>query len=450
MSDIKYPTNKKLYPFQIETIEKTLSFFAANKSKAAYVANQMGTGKSPTSVVTANTLNAKHVLIVCPAVMRLTWETEVKNWTTLDSPTIQVVLTGKDLTTKTERTNYLITSYSLAATKTHADILSKMTFDLVICDESHYLKNFKALRTKALLKSILPNGTYKLLLSGTPMTSGAADLYTTFNFILPELFPTWHYFVNRYCHRRVTPFATLYTGVKNSEELSQVIRKYFYIRYRKEDVLKELPGKQHQHIRLESKYSVKLHGKSAAEEKQLTEDIKKVEDALKNGKVVVLPASLAEHRRLQGEAKAPAVAEYAKELLEQNIPLVIFAHHKNVIAKLKELLSVYNPYVVTGETSMPDRQAAIDGFQAGKSNLFIGNYVAAGIGCTLTKASTVLLAEVDYSPAVVNQAIDRCHRIGQKDSVNIYWFVVEKSIDERIESIVRQKTLDFEKLLDKS
>lgn len=437
----------KLYPFQEETVERSLNFLKQNISHSVYVANEPGLGKSATSVITANRLKAKRILVVCPAIMRSVWQDQIRLWTDIPDHTTHVVYSGKDLSLKTPKVNYLITSYSLASSSAHADLLAADTFDLIILDEAHYLCNYKAKRTKVILARIAPKATYKILLSGTPMSSGASQLYTTFSFILPDLFPSWFYFVSRYCHKKVTPFATMYTGVKNADELSSIIRSKFYIRYKKEEVLKDLPAKQHLTIPLESKYSVKLHGTDAL---TIEQDLKAVEAAVLDGRPIVLPASVAGLRRLQGEAKAGPVAEYAHELLEQQIPLVIFAHHKAVITKLACLLADYSPRVISGETSMTDRQTAVSEFQSGKCNLVIANFQAGGIGITLTRSSNVLLAELDYSPAIIDQAINRCHRIGTLNSVQIHWFSVTESMDARIEKILRDKTESFNSLLDKS
>ena len=84
---------------------------------------------------------------------------------------------------------------------------------------------------------------------------------------------------------------------------------------------------------------------------------------------------------------------------------------------------------LTGETGMADRQQAVDDFQAGKVPLFIGNIQAAGVGITLTRSSTVIFAELDWVPGNLSQAEDRCHRIGQTESVLVQHVVLEGSLD---------------------
>ena len=310
----------------------------------------------------------------------------------------------------------------------------------------HNCKNKSSKRTRAVIADLWPRCTYRILLSGTPMTRNVVDCWVPFHNILPEKFPTFHEFVERYSYSRMTKWAIDYYGLKNAEELSDIIRKHFYIRYKKEEVLTELPPKVWQKITLPASYSIKV---SARQAKELYEQSKSILDDITRDRVAYVPPTMAEHRRLQGEAKVPAVVEFAQELLEQDIPVVIFAHHKAVVAALMESLKFHMPVCITGETNPTDRAAAVEAFQAGTTNLFIGNFVAAGVGITLTRSCTVILAELDWTPATINQAVDRLHRITQKNQVTVYYFIVRDSIDSTIEEIVISRTKDFNRLLDK-
>jgi SWI/SNF-related matrix-associated actin-dependent regulator 1 of chromatin subfamily A len=449
-NDLKIPYGKTLYPFQIETIRKTLHFLRQNESHACYVANEMGLGKSVTSLVTANTLKSERVLIICPAVMRLVWEQEIYAWcriTTNSVPKVKVVLSSNDLH-GVATASFVICSYSLIVDQKVLAALTKgneTCWDLLICDEAHALKNKKAKRTRAVIQDIWPKCVNKVFLSGTPMTRNVVDCYVPFHAILPKSFPSFASFVESYSHMRITQWGIDYYGLRNHEELSQIIRSNFYIRYRKEDVLTELPPKVWQKIQLPPEYSVKVQASNA---EKLRKEKQQILDYISQDKGVIVPASMAEHRRLQGEAKVPAVLQFAEDLLEQEIPIVIFGYHKAVIAALQTGLAKFNPVVITGETSSVERQEAITSFQSGNTNCFIGNIVAAGSGITLTRSCTVIFAELDWVPATLAQASDRVHRIGQKDQVTIYFFVVEDSIDSTIEELVVNRARDFKKLLD--
>ena len=125
-------------------------------------------------------------------------------------------------------------------------------------------------------------------------------------------------------------------------------------------------------------------------------------------------------------AKIPHVIEHLKDCLE-NGPVVFFAHHKDVIAAINEAFP--DAVKITGDVGMEDRQTAVDAFQAGKTNLFLGNILAAGVGITLTASAHVVFGELDWVPGNMSQAEDRCHRIGQEQSVLVQHLVLEGSLD---------------------
>lgn len=436
------PYDLKLLPFQEETVRKTLKFLSLNKSKSCYVANEPGLGKSVTSLVTANTLHTKRVLIICPAIMRLVWQAEIYKWCRLSVtsfPKVCTILTSPNVAIS-HTASYVICSYTLASQVSVLKNLCSQSFDMLIVDEAHCCKNKKAARTKAVLIDLWKISTYKILLSGTPMTNSSVDLYMPFHTILPDSFPSFAAFVEKYSYQRITPWGIQYYGLKNASELSKTIRDNFYIRYRKVDVLKDLPPKQWQKIILPRTYSVEVAIKDA---EKLKKEQQQLLEHLETNATFIPPATLAEHRRLQGEKKASAVAEFCEELLEQEIPIVVFAHHKSVVAAIAKALDKYKPRTITGESSSQARQEAIDDFQNGKFNCLVANIVAAGVGCTLTRSTTVIMAEMSYSPAENDQAVCRCHRIGTKGQVMIYYFVVQDSIDEAISEIIARKTRDF-------
>ena len=90
----------------------------------------------------------------------------------------------------------------------------------------------------------------------------------------------------------------------------------------------------------------------------------------------------------------------------------------------------------------------MDTFQAGKADVFIGTIGAAGVGITLTKASHVVFAELDWVPGNMSQAEDRCHRIGQDNSVLVQHLVVDGSIDARLAKVLVKKQKVLDKTLD--
>ena len=99
----------------------------------------------------------------------------------------------------------------------------------------------------------------------------------------------------------------------------------------------------------------------------------------------------------------------------------------------------------TGELYWLERPE--ESFQAGKKKLLILNYIAGGFGLTLTSGHTAMCVELDWNPTTLAQAAGRFRRIGQKKTVNIYYFPTIKSIDEHVINVVRSKMSAFNKVM---
>jgi hypothetical protein len=157
---------------------------------------------------------------------------------------------------------------------------------------------------------------------------------------------------------------------------------------------------------------------------------------------------------MNAERKLPDAITYIKDCLEQTDKVVVFAHHIHIIDGLMDGLKEFNPVKVTGSVKNEDRQTAVDTFQTDKAcRVFVGNIKAAGVGLTLTAASHVIFVEASWSPADIQQAADRCHRIGQKDNVTVDLLTISESIDslvlhsvltkmDVIDRIIKESTMD--------
>lgn len=436
----------ELRPFQVATVKEMLNFLTTGEAHAVYNASEMGLGKSIETIATLESLNFKKVLIICPAVMRLVWRDEINKWAK-HTHNIFVIANGADSKKSFMHTaEWVIVSYDLAAKEAITAKLLAKEFECIVLDESHMVKTSRAKRTKAVLKTLWPKIPYRIALSGTPFTSSVMDGYTLFSRMLPSAFTGWADFANRYSYSRPTPWGMKYYGVKNHEELSKIIRKYFYVRYTKDEVLTELPDKTYQRVALGYEYLLKV---PKTEAEKLKQQMEVLQAAVQRGETLpVISDAIASQRRLQAELKVPAIVEFVVDKLEQEIPIVVFSWHTSVLMNLYQALAKYNPAVIYGATAQAKRMEEIKRFQSGETNLFIGNMAAAGVGITLTRASTVVLAELDWSPSVISQAVDRCHRIGQKDAVTVYYFVVNDSLEESIIETVMQKVEAFNKVLD--
>lgn len=431
-----------LLPFQEEGVAKMLHFL--KESNACYNASEPGLGKTIMTIEALNRLSCGKVLVISPSIMKLTWAAEIMKWTKVPNPRICVILTGRDVR-DSKGSNFTICSYGLASAPNIRGVLASETWDAIVVDENHMLKNRKTARTISVYGHLWPKARYRIGLSGTPFTNSITDGFTAFHNMSPDTFPDFRSFAGRYAYFKHSPWGPKYYGLRNGEELSKLIRSKFFLRYRKDEVLKELPDKTFSKVLLDSSFAVKIP-KDAAEKVKLEAEM--LIKALNSGESPSIPTNLASLRRMQAEAKLKPVIEFCKDFLDQDIPIVLFAYHRSVIHRLEVELASYKPLIITGDTSATDRFDRVKKFQDGESNLFIANMIAGGVGVTLTRSSNAIFVELDWNPHSVIQSCDRLHRIGQKNAVTIHYFVVKDSIEERIVSVLMDKAKTFSKVID--
>lgn len=450
----------KLKPFQVTGANQIVSFLKTNPGGGAYLADEMGLGKTAQAIEACNIMGFKRVLVIAPAVVVTNWVQEIEMWMPPSSEPLHLqneritIETAASSTTikKLRAANWAITTYGLAAKPENAQELSEGLWECLILDESHYLKTTSSQRSKSILKLLWPKIPYKICLSGTPITDSVMDGYTLFSRLAPNdpHLTSWHSFGNRYAKRKTVPWGAGFEfyGLKEdkADELSKKIRENFFIRRLKKDVQKELPDKIFTRITLPKKYCLKLP-KDEAE--ALRHQARALADAIeKNKPLPVIPATLQGKRRAQGVLKVKPAVEFIEYFLEQKIPVVVFAYHREVMESLRANLILHSPSLITGDTPTKIRGEQVENFQNGNTNLFLGQIIAAGIGINLTRASHVVLIEHDWTPSNILQAIDRAHRLTTKDTVNVYSLVVEGSLDERIIDVLVAKAQTIERILD--
>ena len=433
-SDIEVPVPPGLYylPFQKAVIE------FINQQRNVLVADEMGLGKTIQAIGYIN-LNPeiKTVLVICPASLKLNWKSELQKWLTR-SFSINV-LNGHGLADIT------ITNYE--SVKTNFDILKSRMWDLLILDESHYIKNYKAQRTKFITgfyvdkkKGIWTAGLkdyakQKILLTGTPVLNRPMELFTQLKVLGNELGKNPFAFMSKYVETDRWGGAV---GSKNLEELQLRLRTTCMIRREKKDVLLELPDKLRQVITLPREIL------SDSDRKNMDMIIQYLSESwdVATGKLTSsrIPFDeIAEMRHLQAVKKIPYVIEHLENVLENEDKVVIFAHHHDVIDAIHDKFRDIS-VVATGNETLKERDEAVNRFQNDPNvKLFIGSIQAMGVGITLTASSTVIFAEVEWRPGDLFQAEDRLHRIGQKSTVLVQYLVINDSIDSYMINKILEK-----------
>lgn len=411
------------------------------------IADEMGLGKTVEALGVINSdESARRVLIVCPASLKLNWQRECERWLVGD---LLVGVAGKKWP---DEADVVIINY---------DILGKWerelagSWDVLVADECHYVKNRDAKRSKRLYAI---EAERKLFLTGTPILNRPIELFAIASALDEGAFGHFWNFANRYCNPMRTNFGWDFSGAANLEELHEVLRGTIMIRRTKAEVLPDLPPKRRQVIELSSEKLEKLvrHEKDAwSEHKERLAELKRrgtdggahaADGELEELRKQVRESfgELAQMRQATAIAKVPLVVDHLQNALEASPKLVVFAHHREVVEQLAE---PFGDAAVTlrGGDSVEARQHAVDRFQDDpECRVFVGSIMAAGFGLTLTAASHVVFAELDWVPANLTQAEDRTHRIGQRSSVLVQHLVLQDSLDARmVQSLIKkQKTVD--------
>ncbi|KAM7153617.1 SWI/SNF-related matrix-associated actin-dependent regulator of chromatin subfamily A-like protein 1 isoform 2-T2 [Macrochelys suwanniensis] len=414
-----------LMPFQREGVN-----FAISREGRLLLADDMGLGKTIQAICIAAYYRKEWpLLVVTPSSVRFTWAEAFHRWLPSLSPeSTNVILTGKDnLSAK------LINIISF-------DLLSKMdkqlkdTFQVVIIDESHFLKNTKTARCRAAMP-LLKAAKRVILLSGTPAVSRPAELYTQIVAVRPTFFPQFHSFGLRYCDAKKMPWGWDYSRSSNLGELKLLLEESVMIRRLKSDVLSQLPAKQRKMV------VVAPEGMNAKTKAELAAKAKEMAKGYRS-KQQEKEALLLFYNRT-AEAKIRSVIEYILDLLESGRDkFLVFAHHKIVLNAIsKELENKHVGYIrIDGSTSSAERQSLCQKFQfSEKHSVAVLSLTAANTGLTLSSADLVVFAELFWNPGVLIQAEDRAHRIGQTSSVDVHYLVAKGTADDYLWPMIQEK-----------
>jgi len=380
-------------------------------AKRFLIADEMGLGKTMQAIAVLGYLEAFPAVIVVPASLKFNWEREIQKW--LPGVTTQVISGRKSVDLDAQA---IVVNYDVL--KWHVDALRAQQPKAIIFDEIHKLKGHKAQRTKAsvsLAKGVEVIGG----LTGTPVINTPVDLISQLKVIdrLNDL-GGWKGFTDRYC------VACHWGGFerhgKNTEDLNEEMRKRFYVRRLKADVLEELPPKR---------WSIQPIEMTARASYARAEKVKDPDQPA--------VAKIAALRKIVAAGKLDAAIAWIEDFLENGQKLVVFAHHRHVTEAIANHFEA--PFIIGGVKDV-DRQAAVDRFQNDdECKVIVGNLAAMGEGLTLTAASDVVFIESSWTPAQMDQAIDRCHRIGQTDSVTGWVLIVPGTVDEDINELVNAK-----------
>jgi len=416
-------------PYQYEGT----NFLAARQH--ALLAWDMRLGKSMAAIRAAMQCGARRVLVLCPAVVRPNWAREFGKWAWPH----EVVTLTSGMQDVPFGPAAVVTSYEIASTERMGAILRLDDWDVLIADESHYLKTRDSRRTRAVFDSrrgLARSAGRVWALSGTPAPNHIGELWVLMRcFGLTD--KDYDGFIRAYCDlswdgRPVGTSAAMVPYLRAM--LAPVMQ-----RLKRSDVAPDLPP-------------VNFLQQTVEATPTLPADFPELPPG---EEVLTWLAHNTEHaatlRRALGVAKAPAVAQQLAFELESDPArkILVGAHHREVVDILTAKLAPFGVVTITGDSTETQKVAAQDAFQRGPAcRVCIGNIRAAGVGIDLSAADDVAFAEYSWVPADNVQFAARAQGFDKKRQVTATYFSTPNSLDDRITAALVRKSADFAAVFD--
>lgn len=318
------------------------------------------------------------------------------------------------------------------------------TIGMIVTDEVHKMKNPSSQQGKGFLKL---QAQTMMAMTGTPLMNNPMDLYIILRWLGYEKH-AFYSFKNHYCVMGGYGGYEV-IGYKNLEELQERLNEIMLRRLQK-DVL-DLPEKIYidEYVDMLPKQQ-QLYKEVSAE---ITANIDQI--AMSNNPLAQLirlrqatgyPGILSS--KVQESAKLDRMEELVEEAVSTGNQVVIFSNWTQVTDEIEKRLKGYKVGVITGDTKDQQRQLLVDKFQNHELEVMVGTIGAMGTGITMTAATVEIFMDEPWNRANFEQAVDRCHRIGQTQNLRIFVLLCKNTIDERIHELIYKKGLMSDMLVD--
>ena len=448
------------------------------KKKNVILGDEMGLGKTAQTIAVMEYMRKyKHdyrptFCVIAPLSTLMHWRREIEKWTDMNA----VIYDGTAIDRqkceefefwldptasvhdKETKFDVVLVSYENVL-KFGSTVFKTFTFEVLVVDEGHRLKNIESATAKAILAL---NYDWLLMLTGTPIQNNVKDLFGLMHVLAPKEYPNWYAFCDLFS---IDP---LFQNDPTAEQVMQIrdALKPRLLRRLKDDVEKipakeeiilwvELTPLQRTYYKAvyEKKVDVLLQGAKSKNTPQLRNicmELRKVcnhpflcdglEDdyehkrrmALKENQKMPTPFELLR----QSSGKMGITAKLLQWLRESGHKVLIFSQFKRVLDILQDFLGCLDYPVerLDGDTPVQQRQEGIDRFNSPDSGsfAFLLSTRAGGVGITLTAADTAIIFDSDWNPQNDLQAMARCHRIGQTKEVKVYRLITKNTYEEHL------------------
>lgn len=385
----------------------------------------------------------KPALVICPTTVVFNWENEIKKFTP-DLKTLNLTgSTRSSLYKNIKSSDIVITSYAII--RRDIELLKKHEFRFIILDEAQNIKNADSQTAQA---TKMLNGQHKFALSGTPIENRLSELWSIFDFLMPDFL----YDINEFNYRFGVPITE-----KGDKTVESRLKKQIYpfiLRRMKRDVAKDLPDKveniaycemtpEQREFYLEVLDSTKQEIFNKAANGGFEKNKLSIFAALLRLRQICCHPRLFDKDNIRGineSGKFEKLKSMLEEIIEEGHKVLIFSQFVEMLDIMRNWLQekgIRHEYL-TGQTK--DRKEAVERFNSTPSiPIFLISLKAGGTGLNLTGADYVIHYDPWWNPAVEDQATDRAYRIGQTKKVFVYRIITKGTVEEKIQKLKERK-----------
>jgi SNF2 family DNA or RNA helicase len=424
-----------LRPYQI-TGYNWLRFLYEHRLGAC-LADDMGLGKTLQTITFLQSIYTKleRVLVVCPVTILLNWEKEIEKFSEMD---MHIYHGGSRELPMNKK--IILTSYGVMKKESEA-VFANINFDILILDEVQHLKNVRSLGAFSARKI---QADFRICLTGTPVENDLSEFYNILDLSMPGIWGDLQFV------RAVSNAKTRGIARKTASP--------FILRRTKSQVLHDLPPKIENNVYLE------LNEKELEHYQQNMVSIRsRINSSTSSAKYGEILRGLLQLRqnclwqnRLNEQnyknidsTKIEFLMETLETILEEGQQAIIFSQFTTYLDIIQHYFREkhWKYSRIDGSQSINKRQEQVELFQSQKNPIFLISLKAGGVGLNLTAASYVFIMDPWWNPAVESQAIDRAHRIGQKNTLTVYRPIIKNSVEEKVLKLQEEKKQLFTDLL---
>lgn len=434
--DLPAEISAVLRPYQ-QTGYNWLRFLHEHKLGAC-LADDMGLGKTLQTIAFLQSIYNKieRVLIVCPVTILLNWEKEIQKFSEMD---MHIYHGGSREFPHDKK--IILTSYGVMKKESEA-VFANINFDILVLDEVQHLKNVRSLGAFSARKI---NAEFRICLTGTPVENDLSEFYNILDLSIPGIWGDLQFV------RAVSNAKTRGIARKTASP--------FILRRTKAQVLHDLPPKIENNVYLElNEEEKKFYQQNIV---SIRARINNSTTSAKYGEILRGLLQLRQNCLWQNRGgnehsiksidstKIEFLMETLETILEEGQQAIIFSQFTTYLDIIQHFFREkhWKFSRIDGSQSINKRQEQVDQFQSGKTPIFLISLKAGGVGLNLTAASYVFIMDPWWNPAVESQAIDRAHRIGQKNTLTVYRPIIKDSVEEKVLKLQEEKKQLFSDLL---